>query len=316
MGCKQDLTGERFGKLTVLERTPETQDRYAVWRCRCDCGGEILVNTKRLKRGTVTNCGCTPKMSARRGPATEDLTGRQFGRLTVLSQAESKRGRTAWLCRCSCGNIHTVVAQDLKSGRVKSCGCLQHTKERGMADITGQRFGRLTALYTTKKRDKKGSIVWHCRCDCGRETDVTQDGLVYGNYRSCGCLRKELQSDLYKQLHLIDGTCVEWLNNRKKRSDNTSGFRGVSMRKNGTYWASIGFKGQRFYIGTYKTFEQAVEHRLEAEKLIHEGFVNAYYAWAEKAEGNPEWEEENPLIFEVKHQDGRFTIITNQGGFT
>ena len=66
-----DLTGQRFGNLTVLERMPETQDRYCLWRCRCDCGGEILVNTKRLKRGTVTNCGCNPKTTAQRGGCRE-----------------------------------------------------------------------------------------------------------------------------------------------------------------------------------------------------------------------------------------------------
>lgn len=72
MPVQRDLTGQRFGKLTVLERTNEKQDRYYLWRCRCDCGGEILVNTKRLRRGTVTNCGCVPKTTARRGMIAED----------------------------------------------------------------------------------------------------------------------------------------------------------------------------------------------------------------------------------------------------
>lgn len=311
MPVQRDLTGQRFGKLMVLEKTTEKQDRYYLWRCRCDCGGETLVNTKRLKRGTITNCGCIPKMAARCGSIAEDLTGQKFGELSVLSRAENRKGRVAWLCRCSCGNFHIAAAHDLKSGSVKSCGCLHHLNEKGMADITGQRFGRLTALYATKKRDKKGSIVWHCRCDCGNETDVTQDCLVYGSYRSCGCLRKEIQSELHNQLHLIDGTCVEWLKSRKSRSDNTSGFRGVSRNKNGTYRAMIGFKKERFYIGTYKTFEQAVEHRLEAEELIHAGFVKAYDEWSERAENDPQWAEENPLIFEVKKENGRFQIITN-----
>ena len=48
-----DLTGQKFGELTVLERTKERQDGYCVWRCRCSCGKEILVNTKRLQRGTM-----------------------------------------------------------------------------------------------------------------------------------------------------------------------------------------------------------------------------------------------------------------------
>ena len=37
-----DLVGRRFGKLLVVEKLPERQDRYTTWRCRCDCGGEII----------------------------------------------------------------------------------------------------------------------------------------------------------------------------------------------------------------------------------------------------------------------------------
>lgn len=73
MPSKSDLTGQRFGKLAVLERTNEKQDRYYLWRCRCDCGAEILVNAKRLRRGIITNCGCIPKKTARCGLIAEDL---------------------------------------------------------------------------------------------------------------------------------------------------------------------------------------------------------------------------------------------------
>ena len=46
------------------------------------------------------------------------------------------------------------------------------------SDITGQRFGRLTAQYSTKKRDAKGFVIWHCHCDCGNETDVSYNNLI------------------------------------------------------------------------------------------------------------------------------------------
>ena len=76
-------------------------------------------------------------------------------------------------------------------------------------------------------------MFWHCRCDCGNEVDVTEDGLLHGNYRSCGCLRQEIWKELPGQLHMVDGTCVEMLEKRKHRSDNTSGFRGVYQLRNG-----------------------------------------------------------------------------------
>ena len=44
----KDLTGQRFGHLTVIEKTGQTENKYRLWLCRCDCGKEIAVNTKRL----------------------------------------------------------------------------------------------------------------------------------------------------------------------------------------------------------------------------------------------------------------------------
>lgn len=119
----QNLVGERFGKLTVLEKLPEKEDRYATWRCKCDCGGETVVNTKRLLRGTITNCGCIPKTNACCGTIAEDLTGRRFGKLVAMRRTENRNGRTRWLCRCDCGNTCVVTAHELKGGNTKSCGC-------------------------------------------------------------------------------------------------------------------------------------------------------------------------------------------------
>jgi hypothetical protein len=58
-------------------------------------------------------------------------------------------------------------------------------------DITGRRFGRLTALY----RDGYSNgwqLVWVCRCDCGKIVRVEKNNLTRGRTKSCGCLRREL----------------------------------------------------------------------------------------------------------------------------
>ena len=60
-----ELEGQRFGHLTVLKRLDERENRYIMWLCRCDCGNEIKVNTRRLVRGTVDNCGCILEKTAR-----------------------------------------------------------------------------------------------------------------------------------------------------------------------------------------------------------------------------------------------------------
>lgn len=305
---KCHLEGMRFGMLTVERELSETKDRYAMWHCRCDCGGSIDANTRQLKRGTIRNCGCVPKKTAHNGNRAENLAGKKFGALTALYQSQSINNRTRWVCRCECGKIHNVSAGDLKSGRIKSCGCLQYQWPHQIKNITGQRFGRLTALYPLDKRDNKGSVMWHCKCDCGNEADISVNCLVHGNYKSCGCLKKEIQENIPEQLHKVDGTCVEWLQNRKYRKDNKSGFRGVYETPNHTYKVSIGFKKKRYHVGTYKTYEEAVKHRLEAEEKIHEGFLKMYYEWKEKCDGNPEWEKIHPLVFNVEKTNGELVV--------
>ena len=61
---KLDLSGQRFGKLTVLEPAENIGSRTA-WRCRCDCGREIVAATRRLRDGCRTSCGCDKALAGR-----------------------------------------------------------------------------------------------------------------------------------------------------------------------------------------------------------------------------------------------------------
>lgn len=312
MPAYKNLTVKRFGHLTVLSGTEERENGYCMWQCVCDCGREMIVSTKKLQRGTVTDCGCIPKKTARNGAIAEDLEGRQFGYLTALRRAENRKGRMQWVCRCRCGREKTVSAHDLKSGKVRSCGCKAHDHAYNRIDISGRRLGRMTAMYPTDKRDQRGSVYWHCRCDCGNETDITEACLMHGNYQSCGCLKAENQQRIAEKLHRIDGTCVEILEKRKYRRDNTSGFRGVHQMKNERYRVDIGFKRNRFYLGTYAELQEAIEVRMEAEKKIHNGFLEAYKEWDKRTSEDPEWGKKNPFIFEVEKKDGNIVITRKQ----
>ena len=72
---------------------------------------------------------------------------------------------------------------------------------RGLIDLTGQRFGRLTVLerdgsYTLYSGDSVPT--WVCKCDCGTECIVMGRNLRSGATRSCGCLRREVSRELGK----------------------------------------------------------------------------------------------------------------------
>lgn len=62
-GKIKDLTGRRFGRLVVLEKTDERKHRHVVWKCVCDCGNECFVPSNALSAGRTQSCGCLMKES-------------------------------------------------------------------------------------------------------------------------------------------------------------------------------------------------------------------------------------------------------------
>lgn len=125
-----------------------------------------------------------------------DLAGQKFGRLTVLYELpERKNGKIQWRCRCDCGSEKDVLSTSLTSGHTQSCGCLQKEKtsaaNKRNIDLVGHRFGRLVVLSRSAT-----SAKWVCRCDCGNLVEVTTTHLKTGHTKSCGCLQKDITSEV------------------------------------------------------------------------------------------------------------------------
>lgn len=263
---QRDITGLRFGRLVALESTQlRNSSGTTVWRCRCDCGNEVLTSLSQLTQGFKKSCGCLGN------PSVRDLTGKRYGKLTVLGYWGKKDGMHRWKCRCDCGNITIVGQTPLQSGKTKSCGCLGHPP---VQEIQGQQFGDLTVLEFAEK--KEGQYYWRCRCKCGKETVVRQNSLLTGKTKSCGCLQAKVLADNMK---FVDGTSVTLLENTGKRlvSTNTSGHNGVYFNKKNQKWiAQIGFKGKTYYLGSYARIEDAVKARAEAEDRIYGEFLAWY----------------------------------------
>ena len=125
--------------------------------------------------------------------ALMDLTGQRFGRLIVIERDISKpKGHEKpvyWICKCDCGTIKSIRACHLKDGSIQSCGCLSKelASERFSKDLTGKRFYKLTVLERTNKTSN-GSVIWLCRCDCGKLVEVSSRNLLHDNTHSCGCI--------------------------------------------------------------------------------------------------------------------------------
>ena len=57
-GCLENLSGKKFGKLTVIDKDKQGSKNNTLWKCKCDCGNNVLVIHSRLTSGNVQSCGC------------------------------------------------------------------------------------------------------------------------------------------------------------------------------------------------------------------------------------------------------------------
>lgn len=142
-----DLVGKRNGRLVVISPAP---DRIRVrkgsgnsvnfyWNCLCDCGNTVEVRQDAVLNGKSNSCGCIRNEVAKiniqhalvnyKPKQAEDLTGKKFGRLTAINEAErsvTPKGRALirWNCLCTCGTVRDYQSDQLRAGKSTSCGCI------------------------------------------------------------------------------------------------------------------------------------------------------------------------------------------------
>ena len=185
------MTGQKFGKLTVIERLPRYKNNKTFYNCLCECGNEKIVSGSNLITGNVKSCGC---ISKERKDRRRDYTGQKFGRLTVLEMIYNyqNKNKTYAKCQCDCGNITIASISNIKKGKTKSCGCFEK-ESRYMRnhtyDLVGKRFNNLVVTKFVGL-NKFGHALWECQCDCGNIINVTTGNLTRGHTGSCGCLIK------------------------------------------------------------------------------------------------------------------------------
>lgn len=176
MGTKIDMIGQTFGKLTVIEEGSRLKSGVIKWVCLCECGNRKEISGRALRSGMTTSCGCNNRAF---------LQGKRFGRLTVIEESGNKNNNIVWKCLCDCGNTCYETSNVLLQGQAKSCGCLRGISQ--IKDLTGQRFGRLTAIKYVIKEDKLHRVYWLCECECGNQKLIPSYSLTTGKSTSCGC---------------------------------------------------------------------------------------------------------------------------------
>lgn len=227
----------------------------------------------------------------------EDLTGRQFGRLTVICQAEdyvkpSGKREARWLCECSCEEHNQVVvtAGNLKNNRITSCGCLRKEKVTKFNQETKKKYNQYDLS------GKHG--IGYCS---NTETEFYFDLEDYNKIKNY-CWNEHVKTNGYHVLEAYDANTKQVvpmmhvlglkqhdhknrnpLDNRKEnlrpatqhenvmnkgmQKNNTSGVTGVGWVKKIQKWrARIKYNDKEIYLGVFDCKEDAIKARFKAEK--------------------------------------------------
>ena len=132
----KDLTGRRFGKLIVLNKTSERQNGKVIWDCLCDCGNHTKVNSGNLISGKTQSCGCL-KRERTSEASLNDLTGKRFGKLVAIEPTQKRAGSyVIWKCRCDCGEECEKSSWILTHGHTIKCPkCKASKGELAIAEL-------------------------------------------------------------------------------------------------------------------------------------------------------------------------------------
>lgn len=152
---------------------------------------------------------------------TAEILATKYGLLTPMHELQYT-DRRKFECKCDCGGTKIALLTSLKTGKTKSCGCLQKNARKHNIQ-PGDKFGRLTVVKEGERVGPAGAKqkTWLCECSCDstyskpRPKDewvtgllgttlvpadplghlmlkqVRQSALVSGRTKSCGCVRSE-----------------------------------------------------------------------------------------------------------------------------
>jgi len=228
-----------------------------------------------------------------------DLTGQEFGKLKVIKQVEkNKHGHICWLCECNCEKRTKKICttNDLRMGKVKSCGCgkseatikfnKETKKKYNTYNLTGEYgigyvsntnepfyfdledYNKIKDYYWRKSH--KGYI-----CTSGKENQfISLHKLILGFTESEDVDHLNRKKEDNRKQNLIPKSHQENMINQNIRSNNSSGVTGVTWDKKKEKWHSyIGYKNKLIHLGFFANIKDAIYVRLKAEKSY--GFLGA-----------------------------------------
>lgn len=209
-------------------------------------------------------------------PAKLDLTDIRFGKLIAREPDGNK-----WLCECDCGNWCSVSVSHLRSGHTRSCGCL---RKENVYDLS-KRYGRMifedgrVCVFDKEDYDILSRLYWSPRADGHIRASLNGRNIELARYilESYGACLDDMVVD-HKDLNPLNNrksnyrvcTFRENRMNHSRFKNNTSGYSGVTYRKEKNQWiARITVNYKRIFLGYFETKEEAIKARKRAERKYY-----------------------------------------------
>lgn len=226
----------------------------------------------------------------------EDLVGQHLNQIEILAViGKNKRNEAIIKCKCFCGKNFECIGYSLKSGNTKSCGCLNDKKRKERVDkfnkdnhTQNDYYIESNVVYMKSKtsddiiifdeHNLSKILPYSWSVDNGYAVSRINNkkikmhrfikpctiGMSIDHIKSFNGIPKSLNN---LEVNLREVTHQQNMMNQEKRTNNTSGYRGVTFHKaSGKWQPQIFVNSKRIYLGLWDTPEKAFEIRQEAEE--------------------------------------------------